>query len=87
MDQSFSVSRRQFVAGASGLLLAGAVQQAAGEAVANQETKLALQGGEPAVKGVGRCGTALGANRNASSSRRCSSRTRCSTGRDRRPHC
>ena len=49
MNKENSVSRRQFVAGASGLLLAGAVHQAVGATVANQESKLAVDGGEKAV--------------------------------------
>jgi perosamine synthetase len=49
MDQSFSISRRHFVAGASGLLLAGAVQPTAGEMLASEEVKLAVEGGEKAV--------------------------------------
>ena len=50
MSETNYVSRRQFVAGASGLLLAGAVHQAAGETVSKQESQLALHGGEKAVK-------------------------------------
>jgi dTDP-4-amino-4,6-dideoxygalactose transaminase len=47
-----SVSRRQFVAGASGLLLAGALP-VAGEATApEQAPQLAVQGGEKAVTGT-----------------------------------
>jgi perosamine synthetase len=50
MSETNYVSRRQFVAGASGLLLAGAVHQAAGETVSNQESQLAVHGGEKAVQ-------------------------------------
>lgn len=50
MNEENSVSRRQFVVGASGLLLAGAVHQAVGETVASQASKLAVDGGEKAVK-------------------------------------
>jgi dTDP-4-amino-4,6-dideoxygalactose transaminase len=47
-----SVTRRQFVAGASGLLLAGAAEGAAPEAAAPApRSPLALHGGEKAVKG------------------------------------
>lgn len=49
MSESNSMSRRQFVAGASGALLAGAVVQAA-EPAAGSSTQLAAQGGEKAVK-------------------------------------
>ena len=50
MSQPHSVSRRQFVAGASGLLLAGAVCQEAGAAVENPQSQLAVDGGEKAVQ-------------------------------------
>jgi len=52
MDATNSLSRRRFVAGASGLLLAGALERAAvSDAVsAAPPPKLALNGGEKAVK-------------------------------------
>ena len=50
MTTPFSVSRRQFVAGTSGLLLASVVRQADGEPVTKQESTLAVEGGEKAVK-------------------------------------
>ena len=49
MSGSDSISRRQFVAGASGALLASTVVKAA-EPAANQGSQLAVQGGEKAVK-------------------------------------
>ena len=45
-----SISRRQFVAGASGMVLAGAAGSAAERTVSEQEDKLAIDGGEKAVK-------------------------------------
>ena len=45
-----SMSRRQFVAGASGLVLAGAVGEAAEKTASNSGSKLAIHGGEKAVK-------------------------------------
>jgi len=49
MSESNSISRRQFVAGASGALLAGAVVPA-GESAAGKSSQLAIQGGDKAVK-------------------------------------
>ena len=51
MRKTNSLSRRRFLAGTSGLLVAGAATGAAGKAVSNQSTKLAVHGGEKAVKG------------------------------------
>jgi perosamine synthetase len=53
MSGTSSLSRRQFVAGTSSLLLAGALENAAmggGDAAPAAAAKLAVQGGEPAVK-------------------------------------
>ena len=50
MSTKQSVSRRQFVAGTSGLLLAGAMAQAAEPAKPAPRSPLALHGGEKAVK-------------------------------------
>jgi len=44
------MSRRQFVAGASGLVVAGAAAGAAGKTASDQSSKLAVHGGEKAVK-------------------------------------
>ncbi len=55
-----SVSRRQFVAGASSLLLAGTVQGAAEKPAAKPSSPLAVHGGEKAVKAGGRFRTPLG---------------------------
>ena len=60
MSDPNSVSRRQFVAGASSLLLAGAAQGAGEKTVANPGSPLALHGGDKAVTGGGRFGTPLG---------------------------
>ena len=85
MSGSDSMSRRQFVAGASGALLAGTVAKAA-ESAANQGSQLAVQGGEKAVKTAAARGQRWGEpERNNSTP--CSSRTRSSTGRGRRPSC
>jgi len=50
MSGSKSISRRQFVAGASSVLLAGAVEGADEKAGSSQGSTLALHGGEKAVK-------------------------------------
>jgi dTDP-4-amino-4,6-dideoxygalactose transaminase len=50
MGGTNSLSRRQWVAGASSLLLAGAAGQAGEKAVSGQQSPLALHGGEKAVK-------------------------------------
>jgi dTDP-4-amino-4,6-dideoxygalactose transaminase len=50
MSGKNSMSRRQFVAGASGLVLAGAVGEAAEKTASNKGSKLAIHGGEKAVK-------------------------------------
>jgi len=50
MSGTYSVSRRQFVAGASSLLLAGAVQGGEEKPAAGQGSQLAVNGGEKAVK-------------------------------------
>jgi perosamine synthetase len=50
MNETIPVSRRQFVAGASGLLLAGTMCQAAQESSSGEPPKLAVQGGEKAVQ-------------------------------------
>ncbi len=50
MTELNSVSRRQFVAGASGLLLAGTVQGAAEKAASQGASALAIDGGAKAVK-------------------------------------
>ncbi|MBN2474027.1 MAG: DegT/DnrJ/EryC1/StrS family aminotransferase [Pirellulales bacterium] len=52
MNQEDSVSRRQFVAGASSLLLAGAAARAAEKTGSSQGSQLAVHGGEKAVKRV-----------------------------------
>jgi dTDP-4-amino-4,6-dideoxygalactose transaminase len=50
MSDRNSISRRQFVAGASSALLAGAVAGAGEPAASDADAKLAVQGGEKAVK-------------------------------------
>ena len=50
MSGTNPMSRRRFVAGASGLVLAGAVGEAGEKTVSNKGSKLALHGGEKAVK-------------------------------------
>jgi dTDP-4-amino-4,6-dideoxygalactose transaminase len=50
MSEKNSLSRRQFVAGASGMVLAGAAMGAAERTVSGQESQLAIDGGEKAVK-------------------------------------
>jgi dTDP-4-amino-4,6-dideoxygalactose transaminase len=50
MSELNSISRRQFVAGASSVLLAGAVAQAAEKTAAKPSSGLAVHGGEKAVK-------------------------------------
>ena len=50
MSEMNSVSRRQFVAGASSLLLAGTVQGAAEKVASKEGSQLAMNGGEKAVK-------------------------------------
>ena len=50
MSGKDSVSRRRFVAGTSGLLMAGTVSGTDAAAVPNQNSRLALHGGEKAVK-------------------------------------
>lgn len=50
MRELDSVSRRQFVAGASSLLLAGTVQGAAEKAASQEASPLAIDGGDKAVK-------------------------------------
>jgi dTDP-4-amino-4,6-dideoxygalactose transaminase len=50
MNDRNSISRRQFVAGASSALLAGAVADAGEPAASDADAKLAVQGGEKAVK-------------------------------------
>jgi len=50
MSGTNSMSRRQFVAGASGLLLAGAVEGAGEKTASGDGSQLALHGGEKAVK-------------------------------------
>jgi len=50
MGGTNSLSRRQWVAGASGLLLAGATGKAGEKAASGQRSSLALHGGEKAVK-------------------------------------
>jgi dTDP-4-amino-4,6-dideoxygalactose transaminase len=50
MSGSESISRRQFVAGASSVLLAGAVEATDEKAAAKKDSPLALHGGEKAVK-------------------------------------
>ncbi len=50
MTELNSVSRRQFVAGASSLLLAGTVQGAAEKTASKEGSALAIDGGEKAVK-------------------------------------
>lgn len=49
MASELPITRREFVAGASGLLLAGAAQGSAEETPAKQDSKLAIQGGPKAV--------------------------------------
>jgi len=60
MNMPHSVSRRQFVAGTSGLLLAGAAHRGVSAAVAHQDSKLAVDGGEKAVKASAGSGTRWG---------------------------
>jgi len=60
MNMPHSVSRRQFVAGTSGLLLAGAAHRGVSAAMAHQESKLAVDGGEKAVKASAGSGTRWG---------------------------
>jgi len=60
MTELNSVSRRQFVAGASGLLLAGTVQGAAEKAASKEGSLLAVDGGEKAVKTVAGSGRRWG---------------------------
>jgi len=50
MNGTNSMSRRQFVAGASGLVLAGAAAGAAEKAASGRGSELAIDGGEKAVK-------------------------------------
>lgn len=50
MSEKNGMSRRQFVAGASGLVLAGAVAKGGEPAGASNASKLAVDGGEKAVK-------------------------------------
>ena len=50
MRNANSISRRQFVAGASSVMLAGAVQGADQKAASGQASQLAITGGEKAVK-------------------------------------
>lgn len=50
MDRSNSISRRSFVAGATGLVLGGAVGETASPSTAEPKIKLAIDGGEKAVK-------------------------------------
>ncbi len=60
MSRSKFMSRRQFVAGASSVLLAGAVEGADEKAVSNQGSPLALHGGEKAVKATAGSGRRWG---------------------------
>lgn len=50
MSETNPISRRRFVAGASSLVLAGAVGEAGEKTVSNKGSKLAVHGGEKAVK-------------------------------------
>ncbi len=50
MSDPHSISRRQFVAGASAVVLAGTTVRAAEKAVASDSPKLAIEGGEAVVK-------------------------------------
>ena len=50
MSERNSISRRQFVAGASSLVLAGTVQAADDKTASSQASELAIHGGEKAVK-------------------------------------
>lgn len=50
MSKKESMSRRQFVAGAAGLVVAGAAMQADAKTVSNEGSKLAIDGGQKAVK-------------------------------------
>jgi perosamine synthetase len=50
MSENNPISRRNFVAGASGLVLASGVGEMGAKAVSNQASKLAIDGGEKAVK-------------------------------------
>jgi hypothetical protein len=50
MSEKKAMSRRDFVAGASGLVLAGAATKARGDTAADQGSQLAIDGGEKAVK-------------------------------------
>jgi len=60
MSGTNSVSRRQFVAGASGLLLAGAARGAGEKTVANPGSPLAVHGGDKAVKAAAGSGRRWG---------------------------
>ena len=93
MTDNNSLSRRQFVAAASaGLVLADTAGAVAAEAenkpaTAEPASKLAIEGGEKAVKTPAGSRAGVGASPNAASSRRCSSRTRSSIGKGRKPGC
>ncbi len=50
MNNKTPMSRRQFVVGTSGLVLSGAAGKAAAQAVSKKGSKLAIDGGEKAVK-------------------------------------
>ena len=50
MNKKNAMSRRQFVAGASGLVLAGAAAKADQKTATDKGTQLAIDGGEKAVK-------------------------------------
>ncbi len=50
MKKKDTISRRQFVAGASSLVLAGTAAEASGKTASKQTSKLAAHGGEKAIK-------------------------------------
>jgi hypothetical protein len=50
MSEKNSMSRRTFVSGTSSLVLAGAMGEAGAKGASNQASKLAIDGGEKAVK-------------------------------------
>jgi dTDP-4-amino-4,6-dideoxygalactose transaminase len=60
MSGTNSVTRREFVAGASGLLLAGAVSAAGEQPAANPASQLAMHGGDKAVKAAAGSGRRWG---------------------------
>ena len=88
MSDKRSLSRRRFVAGASaGLLLAGGRGRRPPERRPADSGKLAIEGGEKAVKMPAGARARAGASPSVNSSMRCSSKTRFSIGKDRRPNC